>query len=93
MEQRVSLVTLGVDDLARAKAFYERLGWRGQELSETVFFQTGGSAFVLWGREALARDCGLPVGTGSAASASRTTPDPRPRSTRSSRLPRRPVRW
>ncbi|MEU6127539.1 VOC family protein [Saccharopolyspora sp. NPDC047091] len=64
MEQRVSLVTLGVDDLARAKAFYERLGWRGQELSETVFFQTGGSAFVLWGREELARDCGLPVDRG-----------------------------
>src|SRR5207249_14451 len=38
-EQRVSLVTLGVDDLARSKRFYESLGWRGQEVEGTVFFQ------------------------------------------------------
>ena len=60
MEQRVSLVTLGVSDLARARAFYEALGWRGQEVEETVFFQAGGQAVVLWSREKLARDCGLP---------------------------------
>jgi predicted lactoylglutathione lyase len=60
MEQRVSLITLGVTDLQRAREFYERLGWQGQELEETVFFQTGGSAFVLWGRDKLAHDCGLP---------------------------------
>lgn len=59
MEQRMSLVTLGVTDLARARAFYERLGWRGQEVEETVFFQAGGSALVLWGRDRLALDCGL----------------------------------
>ena len=59
MEQRISLVTLGVADLPRAKAFYEQLGWRGQEVQETVFFQAGGLALVLWGREELARDCGL----------------------------------
>jgi uncharacterized protein len=59
MEQRISLVTLGVADVGRAKAFYERLGWRGQEVEETVFFQAGGVAVVLWGRDKLALDCGL----------------------------------
>jgi uncharacterized protein len=62
MEQRISLVTLGVDDIARAKAFYEGLGWRGQEVQETVFLQAGGMALVLWGRDKLARDCGLEPG-------------------------------
>ena len=59
MEQRLSLVTLGVADVDRAKAFYEQLGWRGQEVQETVFFQTGGMAVVLWGRDKLAVDSGL----------------------------------
>jgi uncharacterized protein len=59
MEQRISLVTLGVADLARAKAFYERLGWRGQELEQTVFFQAGGIAIVLWGRDKVAADAGI----------------------------------
>jgi catechol 2,3-dioxygenase-like lactoylglutathione lyase family enzyme len=59
MEQRVSLITLGVADVARARAFYEQLGWRGQEVEETVFFQAGGIALVLWGRDKLAADCGL----------------------------------
>ena len=59
MEQRISLVTLGVDDLARAKRFYAALGWRGQEVEETVFFQAGSLAVVLWGREKLAADAGL----------------------------------
>ncbi|MDA3631202.1 VOC family protein [Saccharopolyspora oryzae] len=63
MEQRISLITLGVDDLQRARAFYAALGWQGQEIEETVFFQTGGSAFVLWSREKLAEDCGLPDAT------------------------------
>ncbi|MCI4064476.1 VOC family protein [Micromonospora sp. R77] len=59
MEQRISLVTLGVADVGRARAFYERLGWRGQEVEETVFFQAGGLALVLWGRDKLADDAGL----------------------------------
>ena len=59
MEQRISLITLGVADLARARRFYERLGWRGQEVEGTVFFQAGGLAFVLWGRDKLAGDAGL----------------------------------
>ena len=59
MEQRVSLVTLGVRDLARSLAFYEQLGWSGQEVDGTVFFQAGGLAVVLWGRDALAADAGI----------------------------------
>ncbi|MFI6226444.1 VOC family protein [Micromonospora echinospora] len=59
MEQRVSLITLGVADVARARAFYERLGWRGQEIEETVFFQAGGLAVVLWSRGKLAEDAGI----------------------------------
>ncbi|MGW3891941.1 VOC family protein [Micromonospora chokoriensis] len=59
MEQRISLITLGVADVARAKAFYEQLGWRGQEVEETVFFQAGGLAVVLWGRDKLADDAGI----------------------------------
>ncbi len=55
----MSLVTVGVDDMARAKAFYEALGWRGQEVEETVFFQAGGMAVVLWSRANLAEDAGM----------------------------------
>ncbi len=59
MDQRISLVTLGVSDLARARRFYEGLGWRGQEVEETVFFQAGGLAVVLWSRAKLAADAGV----------------------------------
>lgn len=60
MEQRISLITLGVADLSRSRAFYEALGWRGQEVQETVFFQAGGLALVIWGRAKLAADSGVP---------------------------------
>jgi predicted lactoylglutathione lyase len=60
MEPRVSLITLGVSDLGRARAFYEALGWRGHEVEETVFFQAGTQAIVLWGREKVAADAGIP---------------------------------
>ncbi len=59
MDQRVSLITLGVADVARSRAFYEALGWRGQEVESTVFIQAGGSAVVLWGRSNLADDVGI----------------------------------
>jgi predicted lactoylglutathione lyase len=59
VEQRISLITLGVSDLSRAKRFYEALGWRGQEVERTVFFQAGGMAVVLWGEDQLAADAGL----------------------------------
>jgi catechol 2,3-dioxygenase-like lactoylglutathione lyase family enzyme len=50
MEQRISLITLGVSDLPRARAFYEALGWRGaqQPDDEIVFFQAGSMVFGLW---------------------------------------------
>ena len=59
MEQRISLITLGVTDVSRARTFYERLGWQGQEVEETVFFQAGGMALVLWARDKLAGDAGV----------------------------------
>jgi|TARA_Y100000031_G_scaffold139152_1_gene165636 hypothetical protein len=61
MEQRVSLITLGVADLPRARAFYEALGWEASAFSNEhiVFFQIGGLAFSLYGRDALAADAGV----------------------------------
>ena len=59
MEPRISLVTLGVTDLARSKRFYAALGWHGQEVQETVFVQAGGLVLVLWGRDKLAADSGV----------------------------------
>jgi len=66
MEQRLSLITLGVADLERARAFYEALGWRSftpVEL-EVVFFQSGGMVFALWDRDRLAEDSGVVQGSG-----------------------------
>jgi catechol 2,3-dioxygenase-like lactoylglutathione lyase family enzyme len=61
VEQRVSLVTLGVEDLARARAFYEALGWKtgATPAEDVVFFQAGGMIFGLWGREQLSEDSGV----------------------------------
>jgi predicted lactoylglutathione lyase len=59
MEQRLSLVTLGVGDVERARDFYGRLGWQGQTTAGTVFFQTGGIAVVLWGLDELTEDAGV----------------------------------
>ncbi|HEX2112071.1 MAG TPA: VOC family protein [Gaiellaceae bacterium] len=58
MEQRVSLVTLGVRDLARARAFYEGLGWRtgARPDDDVVFFQAGAMIVALWDRARLAED-------------------------------------
>jgi predicted lactoylglutathione lyase len=60
VDQRISIITLGVDDVGRARSFYEQLGWRGQEVEETVFFQAGPMVLVLWGRAKLAADTGVP---------------------------------
>jgi len=61
VEQRVSLVTLGVGDLGRARAFYEALGWTTGAApgDEVVFFQAGGMVVALWGRAELAEDSGV----------------------------------
>jgi len=58
MKQRVSLITLGVEDLSRARAFYEALGWStGAEPDDDVaFFQAGEMIFALWDRARLAED-------------------------------------
>ncbi len=61
MEQRVSLITLGVADLDRARRFYEALGWRSdaEPGADIVFFQVGGLIVGLWGRGELAEDSGV----------------------------------
>jgi uncharacterized protein len=66
MDQRLSLVTLGVADLAAARAFYERLGWVSNSSPEigVVFFQSGGMVLALWDRGELARDSGVTDGGG-----------------------------
>ena len=57
MDQRLTLVTLGVADYERAKAFYEALGWSiALDVEETAFFQANGVILVLWSREKLAQD-------------------------------------
>jgi catechol 2,3-dioxygenase-like lactoylglutathione lyase family enzyme len=58
VDQRVSLVTLGVSDLPRARAFYEALGWKSgaAPADDVVFFQAGGMIVALWGRDQLAED-------------------------------------
>jgi catechol 2,3-dioxygenase-like lactoylglutathione lyase family enzyme len=61
MDQRLSVVTLGVRDLERARAFYERLGWvtRAEPGDDVVFFQAPGYVVALWDRDKLARDSGV----------------------------------
>lgn len=67
--QRVTLITLGVDDLSRAQAFYQALGWSKAEATEgVVFFQMQGQALALFGRADLAADqgrAGHTLGTGA----------------------------
>jgi catechol 2,3-dioxygenase-like lactoylglutathione lyase family enzyme len=66
MEQRLSLITLGVADLERARAFYEALGWRSptDPADGVAFFPSGGMVVALWSREALAEDSGVVDGGG-----------------------------
>lgn len=67
--QRVSLITLGVQDLARARTFYEALGWQVAEANYGVaFYQLQGQALGLFGKADLAKDQGRPdavLGTGA----------------------------
>jgi catechol 2,3-dioxygenase-like lactoylglutathione lyase family enzyme len=66
VEQRVSLVTLGVADLARARAFYEGMGWTtgAAPADDVAFFQTGGMVVALWSRRQLAEDSMVADGGG-----------------------------
>jgi uncharacterized protein len=60
VEPRITIVTLGVGDYQRAKAFYEAVGWSCTlDIEETAFFQANGVVLVLWGRDKLARDSGV----------------------------------
>lgn len=62
MEPRVSLITLGVEDVARARRFYEALGFQASSIGggEVVFFQLGGLALGLWSWRSLAEDARVP---------------------------------
>ncbi len=66
MEQRLSLVTLGVADVRHARDFYEGIGWhsRTAEESDVVFFQAGAMVVALWDRDKLAGDSGVERGRG-----------------------------
>lgn len=61
MEQRISLITLGVANVATSAAFYERLGWRRSAAGndDIAFFEGGGVVLALLGRDNLARDAGI----------------------------------
>ena len=58
MEPRINLITLGVSDLKKSRAFYEKLGWKASSASqeEVAFFQGKGIVLGLFGRHALAED-------------------------------------
>ena len=66
VRQRVTVITLGVADLRRSRAFYETLGWRsgaGPD-DDVVFFDAGGTVLALWDRERLAHDSAVADGGG-----------------------------
>jgi predicted lactoylglutathione lyase len=65
MNQLINIVTLGVGDLARARSFYESLGWKVSFTDgDIVMFQAGPMIVSLWGRSQLAADSGVTDGTG-----------------------------
>ena len=66
MDQRVSLITLGVADLRRARTFYEGLGWFApvDENDDVVFFPAGWMVVALWDRGKLAEDSAVTDGGG-----------------------------
>ena len=61
MDQRISIVTLGTDDMARAVAFWEAMGWprRAKAFDAIAMFQCGGIAFAIYPFDKLAEDCGM----------------------------------
>ncbi|MBB4303811.1 hypothetical protein GGD81_002863 [Rhodobium orientis] len=65
MEQRLNMITLGVDDVGATKRFFaDGLGWQpsGFESPEIVFFALPGTVLALFGRTALAEDVGSEIG-------------------------------
>src|SRR3954463_15808526 len=80
MDQRLSLITLGVDDLAASRAFYEGLGWTtgaGPD-DDVAFFQAGGMVVALWDRGKLAEDSGVEDGGGGGGGGAGGARGPRP---------------
>jgi uncharacterized protein len=77
MDQRVSVITLGVADVGRAQTFYEQLGWHvdagvDDATDQIAFFQAPGMILSLWDRARLAEDGGIDDGGAGAASPSAT---------------------
>ena len=65
MENRISLVTLAVADVAKARAFYAKLGWEPHlAMDDIAFYQAGGLVFGLWDRKQFAAETGLPTASG-----------------------------
>jgi uncharacterized protein len=66
MQQRISLITLGVADVRRARDFYAAVGWTDRETpdDDVFFFQAGGLIVALWDRGKLAEDSAVPDGGG-----------------------------
>lgn len=66
MEQRLSVITLGVSDLELSRTFYRNLGWKENSASteDVAFFQAGGIVFALWDRKKLAEDSAVRPGKG-----------------------------
>lgn len=66
VEQRISIVTLGVSDPVKSRAFFERLGWRRsvKGAEGIAFFQVGGIVLALYSRDELAKDAGVDSGGG-----------------------------
>jgi uncharacterized protein len=66
VDQRVSLITLGVADLGRAREFYQAMGWQPATAAadDVVFFQAGGMVVALWDRSRLAEDSAVRDGGG-----------------------------
>jgi predicted lactoylglutathione lyase len=71
MDQRVSLITLGVEDIAGATAFYEALGWQraGESMDEIIFFQLSGQVLALYPKALMAEDLGRDLGDGPGSMA------------------------
>jgi predicted lactoylglutathione lyase len=80
MEQRISLVTLGVRDLRASAAFYQALGWTpggGPQDADVVFFQAAGIVLALWSRTALAEDsCVVDTGGWGGVTLAQNVRDP-----------------
>jgi predicted lactoylglutathione lyase len=71
MDQRVSLITLGVENIARTTAFYEALGWQraGESMDEICFFQLAGQVLALYPKALMAEDLGRDPGDGPGSMA------------------------